>query len=115
MGTLCISGVAVFEAGTGVSTALTETQYDYAIKQAEGLISQISRYDWVANYGTIETNFKPFLEEICSKLAAIDLVKFDMSGYSTLQEAEDMINILRDAALRGLSLLRDQKGVTFGK
>ncbi len=115
MGTLCLSGAALFHAGANVSSALTETDYDYAIKEAEALISQVSRYDWVANYGSVKTNFKKLLEEICAKLAAIDLVKFDMSGYTSRIEAEDVINVLRDAALRGLSLLRDQKGVTFGK
>ena len=32
-----------------------------------------------------------------------------MSGYTSRTEAEDMINVLRDAALRGMSLLRDKK------
>jgi len=36
-----------------------------------------------------------------------------LSGYTTRIEAEDMINILRDAALRGLSIIRDKKVVDF--
>ena len=36
----------------------------------------------------------------------------DMRGY-TKAEAENMINILRDGALRGLSLIRDKKVTDF--
>jgi len=33
--------------------------------------------------------------------------------FSSRTSAEDMINILRDAALRGLSIIRDKKVVDF--
>jgi hypothetical protein len=36
-----------------------------------------------------------------------------MSGFTSRVEAEDMINILRDGALRGLSILRDKKAQQF--
>jgi hypothetical protein len=36
-----------------------------------------------------------------------------MAGYTSRTEAEDMINILRDGALRGLSLLKDKKVQDF--
>ena len=36
-----------------------------------------------------------------------------MSAFTSRVEAEDMINVLRDAALRGLSLLRDKKQKVF--
>jgi hypothetical protein len=36
-----------------------------------------------------------------------------MSGYTSRVEAEDMINVLRDASLRGLSILKDKKSQDF--
>jgi hypothetical protein len=36
-----------------------------------------------------------------------------MSGYTSRIEAEDLINVLRDAALRGLALLKDKKITDF--
>ncbi len=120
MGTLCVSGAATSKAGANISATIIAgwsdtSEYEKWILQAETLISQISRYDWVANYGTIKANFKPLLEEISSNLAAIYAIQYDMSGYTSRGEAESMITVLRDAVLRGLQLLRDQKGVTFGK
>ena len=115
VGTLAISGNVIIKAGANVSSSITNDTWDGYIEEAEALVSQISRYDWVANYATIQTNFKPLLREVVSDIAAIYAITYDMSGYTSRIEAEDIINVLRDAALRGLSLLRDQKGVTFGK
>jgi hypothetical protein len=50
---------------------------------------------------------------VTSDIAAIYAIEYDLSGFTTRTEAEDMINILRDAALRGLSILRDKKTQTF--
>jgi hypothetical protein len=36
-----------------------------------------------------------------------------MSGYNSRVEAEDLINVLRDAALRNLALLKDKKHTDF--
>jgi hypothetical protein len=114
-GTLATSGSVIIKAGANVSSSIANDTWDTWIEEAEAVVSTISRYDWVTNYATVETNFKPILREIVSNIAAIYAIIYDMSGYTTRIEAEDMINVLRDAALRGLSLLRDQKGVSFGK
>ncbi len=116
-GTLCLSGDVVLKAGVNVATLPTDADYDSIINQAEALISAVSRYDWVANYGTVETNFKPFLREVTSDIAAIYAINYDASGIitaSSIREEENRIVVLRDAALRGLSLVRDKKLVTFG-
>ena len=41
MGTICTSGAAVFKAGAGVSSAMGEAGYTYAILQAENFVSSI--------------------------------------------------------------------------
>ena len=113
MGTLCLSGSAIAKAGAGVSTALT-TQVEDWIKQAEGTIGTVSRFDWVANWGTLSgSNVAGLIEGTCSDLAGINAVAFDMTGYTSRIEAEDIITVLRDSALRGLSIIRDQKAVDF--
>ena len=40
-------------------------------------------------------------------------ISWDMSGFTSRIEAEDMINILRDIALRNISILRDKKTQDF--
>jgi hypothetical protein len=61
----------------------------------------------------LNADVKGLLKEAASDLAAIYVIQFDMSGYTSRTEAEDMINVLRDAALRALSLLRDKKVQDF--
>jgi len=56
---------------------------------------------------------KSVLTQAASNLAAIYAISYDMSGFTTRGEAEDMINILRDSALRGMSILRDKKQQKF--
>ena len=113
-GTLCASGSAIIKAGANVG-AVPAASWDVFIEEAEALIYAVTRYDWVTNYATVKTKFKPLLSQICSDIAGINGIAYDMSGYTSRIEGEDVINVLRDAALRGLSLLRDQKAVDFIK
>ena len=114
MATLCVSGLAIIKAGSGVG-AVPPAAWDSWIEEAEAQISLSSRYDWVTNFGTIQTNFKPVLQAFCGNSAAIHGIKYDMSGYASRIEAEDFINVLRDELLRLGQLIRDQKGVKYGK
>ncbi len=114
--TMCLSGGALFKAGLNVNTALATTggdNIDMVINQAESTINTITRTDYTKKYAGLSNNVKKILEQVCQDLTAIDLIKYDMSGYTDRVEAEDMINVLRDAALRGLSILKDMKTTDF--
>ena len=64
-------------------------------------------------YASLNVDVKGILKETASNLAAIYVITYDMGGYTSRVEAEDMINVLRDAALRNLALLRDKKTKDF--
>ena len=40
-------------------------------------------------------------------------IQYDMSGFSSRIEAETMLDVQRDMAMRGLSLLKDKKVTDF--
>lgn len=107
------------KAGANVSTTLnaaTDTTFVYSnafIGQAESTINVMSRKNWSDVYAALNVDVKGILTETASNLAAIYCISYDMSGYTTRTEAEDMINTLRDAALRGLSILKNQNSQTF--
>jgi len=61
----------------------------------------------------LNADVKNILKEVTSCLCAINVIMWDMSGYNSRTEAEDMINVLRDTALRDLSILRDKKNQDF--
>ena len=100
--------------GTNVNaTAKGEAYVNDYMLQAESLINAVTRFDWTSEYTNLDSGAKGLLKEVASNLAAIYAISYDMSGFTSRIEAEDMVNILRDAALRGLSLLRDKKVKEF--
>jgi len=102
------------KAGSGASaTSKAEAYTNDFMTQVESFINAATRYNWSDAYSGLNVDVKGILKEIASNLAAIYVIQYDMSGYSTRVEAEDLINILRDAALRGLSVLRDKKTEEF--
>lgn len=103
-----------YKAGANASTTSnTEAYINSFMAQAESLINSMCRYNFSDNYSSLNADTKQILKEVASNLAAIYVIQYDMSGFTSRIEAEDMINVLRDAALRGLSVLRDKKVQDF--
>ena len=100
--------------GSGASaTANVEAYINDYMTQAESFINAATRKNWSDIYSTLNVDVKGLLKEAASDLAAIYVIQFNMSGYTSRVEAEDMVNILRDAALRCIAVLRDQKTEDF--
>lgn len=81
--------------------------------QVESYINSVCRFNFSDVYATLNDDTKGILNQVASDLAAIYVVTYDLSGYDSRVEAEDVINVLRDAALRGLQVLRDKKVSDF--
>ena len=120
--TFCQSGAVLAKAGEKVNSGISggilitaggDHYIEQWINQAESLINATCRYNFLTNYSTLISGAKLILEEVASNLAAIYAIQYDMSKYTSRVEAEDMVNILRDAALRGLAILRDKKTQKF--
>lgn len=101
------------KSGAGVSATFDTTMMTAANLRAESTVNAVCRYNFSDDYAALNADVKGILSDVCSSLVAIEAISYDMSGYTTRTEAEDMINILRDGALRGLSLLRDKKVQDF--
>ena len=102
------------KAGANASaTSKAEAYVNDYMTQAESLINAVCRFNFSDAYSGLNTDVKGLLKEVSSNIAAIYVIQYDMSGYTSRVEAEDMVNILRDAALRGLSILRDKKQQNF--
>jgi hypothetical protein len=103
-----------YKAGANASaTSKAEAYVNSYMTQAESLINSICRYNFSDNYAALNADVRGILKEVASNIAAIYVISYDMSGFTSRIEAEDMINILRDGALRGLSVLRDKKTQDF--
>uniref|UniRef100_A0A6H1ZPY5 Uncharacterized protein n=1 Tax=viral metagenome TaxID=1070528 RepID=A0A6H1ZPY5_9ZZZZ len=103
-----------YKAGANASAVSNvETYINSFMTQAESLINAVCRYNFSDNYAVLNADVKGILKEVASNLAAIYVIQYDMSGFTSRSEAESMINILRDGALRGLAILRDKKVQEF--
>ena len=89
--------------------------FDTIIIDVEAFINCMTRFDWstLDATATMHASVRGILVDTAACLAAIEGIAWDMSGYTSRIEAEDMINVLRDIALRNMSILRDKKVQTF--
>ena len=118
MATLCASGAVIAKAGDNAPILADAATYDEFIDQAEGVICTATRHNWVSNFGTLSSDVKLILEGVCTDLAAINVISTKLTGEDGTKdriESEDQINVFRDSALRGISILRDKKSQTFLK
>lgn len=103
-----------YKAGANASTTSnTEAYINSYIAQAESTINTVSRFNWSDAYSGLNADTKAILKEAASNLAAIYVITYDMSGFTSRAEAESMITVLRDGAVRAMALLRDQKQKDF--
>ena len=94
-GALAINADVVKAAGVNVSaTSIAEGYTNVYIKEAEGQICTSTRYDWVTNYASVSAIGKEILRSATASYAAIKAINFDMSGFTSRQEALTMVNIL---------------------
>lgn len=94
-GTLCINADVVKKAGANASSvSIAEAYTNVYIKEAEGKICLDTRFDWVTNYASVSTIGKEILREATACYAAIDVINYQMNGFTSRQEALVMINIL---------------------
>ncbi len=115
-GTLCGQPDVEKYAGTKANaTSVAEAYTNVYIKEAEGVIAGILRFDVVTNYTNFNSTSKELLREAAAVYAAIGVIAYDMSGYTSRIEAENMINICWAKWRTIRKIILDQKWLTFAK
>jgi len=106
--TLCSLDEAEQKAGLNVNSAVVDVAATTTAwsEQTEGLICTESKYDWVTNYASLQAEFKNILREAASAHAAMKMVAYDMSGYTSVTEAQTMLNVLYDQYRVAMDLLK---------
>lgn len=113
-GTFCTTSNVQYHAGANASaTAKAEAYTNVYVQQVEGQIMCMCRKDFKAVYGALNEETKELLRQATATLAAILVISFDMSGFSSRAEAELMINILKTIGDESIQLLKDQKTITY--
>ena len=107
--TLCSVNDVILDAGRGASGALTASgaMVEAIINKSEGVICGASKRNWVVEYSSVSSTIKELLKSCCSAHAAHRVVKYDMSGYFSRQEAEIILDVLHDEFLSTLKNIQD--------
>jgi len=93
-GTIVSEAEMTFMAGENVdATGNTEANHNILAYYAETFLSDLMKYDIVTHWGDLGTNKKKIFSEYAARFAAISLISYNMNGYSSRIEAEDMVNI----------------------
>lgn len=109
---MCTSGAVVLKAGKNAEI-LPDADYTTFINQAESRINAVTRINYSDTYAALNVDVQKLLNDVCSSLAAIPVINYDMSGFTTQAEATTMINVNLDTANKGLALLKDKKQTDF--
>ena len=84
-----------FMAGENVdSTGDTATNHQFLHDYAVGYLSNMVKYDILANWGTLTANYKFLFTEWAARFAGMTLIAYNMITWSTntsIIEAEDLI------------------------
>lgn len=73
----------------------------------------MTRFNWSDAYAGLNADVKYILQEAASDLAAIYVIQYDMSGFSSRAEAVTMCNILYARFLDAIKILEDVKARDF--
>ena len=98
------------------ATDVDEARINELMVQAEGVINDAGRKVFAtdaAAFTALSSDVRGILSLISSNYVGMSGIAYDMSAFPTRTQAEDVINVLRDGMLLGLSILKDKKVQTF--
>jgi len=101
--------------GANLDAAFDVTMQDDVGMDAQAFLTALCRYDWVTNLATLDANSKRLLSEYVCRYIAVAGIAYEMAGFTSRIEAEDMLNIHLYRMRIIETILTDQKSVTYIK
>lgn len=95
------------------ATGWTEANINDWCSQTESYINVASHKNFSDGYAGLNADVKRILSEASSNLVAIYGISYNMVGFTSRVEAEDMINILWARFNQCMALIKEQQNVTF--
>jgi len=94
--------------GAGVSPDLTDGMHDAWVLQAENKVNVIARYNFSDAYAALDVDVKSILSDLVSSMVAKNGIRYDMGGYTNINEALAMLNDLQLNINENWGLLKDK-------
>jgi len=79
--------------GANVDAGYTATMQDLVGVYTEAYLCALVEYDIVTNWASLSAIYKLMFSEYACRAIAIEAIKYEMAGYTSRVEAEDMLNI----------------------
>ncbi len=100
---------AIKRAGAGANAVIVAdtTTLNLWADDAEGDINARTRRDWVTNPPNAATS--GILSIIQAKMVAMDIINYNMGGYTSRAEAQTMLNVLDNDIDKRINELRKQE------
>ena len=113
--TLCTSGAAVNKAGVNANSTITASgaALENWSDEVENEIATLARSDVIGNYANLTTNGKQVIGKLCSSMIAQNIVSYDKTGYLTMSEADQILNVLENDIRRIIPLITEDKNKTY--
>src|SRR3990167_4073744 len=89
------------------SVSNVEAYINDFMTQAESTINSMTMKNWSDSYSSLNVDVKGVLKEAASNLAAMYVINYDLSGFSSRLEAETMLDVLRDGFERCVKILKE--------
>jgi len=113
-GTICTENEIALMAGENVdSTGDTEANHNDLVAQAESYLSILMRFNVTDNYAAMDADYKRIFSEWGARYAAVALIAYNMAGFTSRVEAEDMISIHLHRMEEIEKIVKDKKQETF--
>lgn len=110
-GTIVTEAEMQFFAGENVdATGDVEANHNFLAGYAEAYLSSLVKYDIVTNWGTLNATYKILFSEYAARLSAMALITFNMAGYTSRIEAEDMLSV-HNSRLNKIQKLLDNSSI----
>lgn len=106
---LCTSGAAIVKAGLNVNSDIVNSGVviDRWSDESEGFINTETRRDWIKD--SASANFAGVVEDVVSSHIAIKMINYDMSGYTSRQEAGTMLDVNADIVRKGIAFIKEKE------
>jgi len=114
LGIYCKNANIAARAGAGANaTAVAVAATDVYVLDVEAYINAATRNNWSDGYAALDVDVKYILMDAAACLCAVYVINYDMGGYTSLAEAQTMLNVLWSRAQECIKLLQDLKTQEF--
>ena len=104
---LTSSGACVWKGGKKISPDVSGAMLSKFCDMAEASLCAITRRDWITLSGATKENFRGILDDTVSSMVAMDMINYDMSGFTSRLEASTCLDVLKDRISTNLACLKD--------